>query len=369
MSNQNRYRNRGKVDRSHPYGGWLKTQLVLSFVLFGLVTLWLLFPLKPSLVEDYYAQTIFPFISQFIVPLNSLIAFPLALVVLGLIILIAITNLIRAIIFGGFIRWLVGSIFMLSIVACWFLISWGANYQRLPVTDLLKLDAIQAEEQQMQLENLANYLLDIIELDQSQIGDYRDNQRAIQAISDSLTKVLEQQNINPPKLADDVKYWPKGSLLKGFSASGVMLPWFIEPTVDAGLPDSEVVAIAAHELAHAAGFATEGDADFIGTLAALSSDSPYGRYSAALRSYRLISSDLPKDLKSQLDLRLPEIAKADWNDTYYAYLQYQAPKWLEQSNETIYDSYLQSQGIEEGIRDYSRSTQLLIQAMQKGLLP
>ena len=373
MNNTN-YRNRssrGLPRSSNQSGRWFKTRIVLSFLLFGLVALWLYFPLKSSLVETYYSQTIYPAVSSVLSPIQSMLGFPLALIALLIVVLIAIYNFIRVIRFGGFWRWLVGCIFTLSLLSVWFFVAWGANYQRIAVVDILELESIEVETQSVQLELLATYLLDVIEreADPNRNNDSNAVPDAIRATSQAMQSFVEQQNINPPTLPENVKYWPKGSLLVGFSASGVMLPWFIEPTVDSALADADLVAIAAHELAHAAGFATEGDADFVGILAGLSAENSFSRYAAALRSYRTISSDLPDDLKTKLDLRLPSIAKSDWNDAYNVYLEYQAPQWLKQQNQTIYDSYLQSQGIEAGIKDYSRSTQLLIQAMQKGLLP
>lgn len=370
-SNQYRHRNSGRAYNRSRSGKWLRIQFFLFLLFSALVAIWLYLPIDSVLVEKYYSQGIYPYISNVLSSINSVLPVPLTLVTLLIVVVVALYNLVRAIGNGRFWRWFVGSLLTLSIICLWFILAWGANYKRLTVSELLDLNSVQVSNQERELEQLATYLVDVIErdADSQRLNNPDAISDAIQANSQAMEAFLKKNGINTLNLTEQVKYWPKGILLKGFSASGIMLPWFVEPTIDAGLADADSIGIAAHELAHAAGFATEGDADFIGTLAGLSATNPLSRYSAALRSYQAISVDLSSELKTVLDARLPAIAKSDWNETYNAYLKYQAPNWLRQRNQDIYDSYLQSQGVEAGIQDYGRSTELLLQAMKKGLLP
>ncbi len=371
------YRSYSRSTANNSFAWRWKVQLFLSLLFFALIAAWLYFPINPLLVERYYSQGIYPYLSSFFTLLQSFVPIPLTLLSLLLFLIVAIYTFFRAIRRARFWHWFVSFTFCLSVICLWFFVAWGANYQRLTVSELFDLDSVQVNHQDVEV--LASYLLDVIEEDADSLRLHNSERnfdrnskmmaRAIQATSESMEALFESQGIKLGELPQNVKYWPKGTLLRGFSASGVMLPWFVEPTVDAGLADSDFTAVAAHELAHAAGIATEGDADFIGTLAALSADNPFSRYSAALRSYQVISKELSPDLKTEFDGRLPAIAKSDWNDTYNAYLQYQSPRWLKLQSQSVYNSYLQSQGIEDGIQDYSRSTQLLLQAMRKGLLP
>ena len=61
-----------------------------------------------------------------------------------------------------------------------------------------------------------------------------------------------------------------------------------------------IVATAAHELAHVAGYCGEADADAVGVLAGLASDDALARYATALAAFRRVCGALDESQRKPL---------------------------------------------------------------------
>jgi hypothetical protein len=115
--------------------------------------------------------------------------------------------------------------------------------------------------------------------------------------------------------------------------------------------------VLAHEWAHLSGYAPESDASFVGLLAALRAG-PAAEYSAWL--------DLVSESVNQLQpvtqrIVLEKLAQGPRDDQ--AAIRERLEKLVQPVERVAWSSYdrmLKSQGIEEGVRSYSRVIQLLI---------
>ena len=87
-------------------------------------------------------------------------------------------------------------------------------------------------------------------------------------------------------------------------------PFLLETLLNPDLTPPERPAVLAHEWAHLAGYAPEDDASFIGLLAALEADTP-SRYSAWLRLFDTVVSQLPRDEQRSFVARLAPGPQAD----------------------------------------------------------
>jgi hypothetical protein len=150
-----------------------------------------------------------------------------------------------------------------------------------------------------------------------------------------------------------VKVLP-GPILGPWGVAGVISPWTLEVHVDAGLPPWTRTAVAAHELAHVAGFASESDAEFVGLLAALRADHPHARYAGALRAWAWLPADL-RDART-----LPPRARRD-----LAALREARDRRVESVSRVawaIYDRWLQSRGHTGGTAGYAEGPRWLARA-------
>lgn len=149
-----------------------------------------------------------------------------------------------------------------------------------------------------------------------------------------------------------------GPVLGPWRVGGVISPWTLEAHVDGGLPPWSRTAVAAHELAHLAGFASEGDAEFVGLLAALRADHPHARYAGALRAWTWLPADL-RDAGT-----LPPRARRDLAALREAQERRDAPfarvAW------TIYDRWLRVRGQPAGTAGYASGPRWLARAGAAG---
>ncbi len=299
-------------------------------------------------------------------PLTNALPFSLAGMLLIILPLVGLLMLIVTFKAKYLWRWLALSLWRtvlaLTIVAILFLITWGANYQRESIEKQFALQTPQVSE--FDLERLLTSLTSII-LEASSVQ--RDEARAMASVISSLQTTVESVTGKVPPLPDKVKRLPKGSLILLGRASGVMSPWTLEPHIDGALPSISYVAIGAHELAHVAGYAGEADADFISAIAGLKAKDAYARYAVALRFWQEAYWQLPKEKQAGFLAKLPDSSRQDLNDMLAPYQKYQMPRFIQNLQQQSYNSYLKSQGVKEGIKDYSRTIDLLIQAQKQGI--
>lgn len=154
---------------------------------------------------------------------------------------------------------------------------------------------------------------------------------------------------------------PKRTLLGPFfraaGVDGMHAPFLLETLLNPDLTAVERPAVLAHEWAHLAGYAPEADASFVGLLSAMRAGAA-SSYSAWLALLDEAVSQLPgaeqRDLLNaladgpradraaiarRLERRIDVVSRASWQ---------------------TYDRYLKVQGVEEGIRSYSRVVELLL---------
>ena len=139
-------------------------------------------------------------------------------------------------------------------------------------------------------------------------------------------------------------------------------PWLLEAHVDGALPTPHYLTVTLHEFVHLAGYAGEADADFLAAVAGMRTNDPLMRYSMALSLFSKVAWRLPPEQYLTLYEQLPEQAKTDFNAMQEAIRRYQIPNWFKQVQTRVYDSYLKSQGVAAGIRDYGRMVNWLVEA-------
>ena len=164
-----------------------------------------------------------------------------------------------------------------------------------------------------------------------------------------------------PALPGLVKALPAGSLL-AFGSSGVVSPWLLEPHLDVGSPPAAATMVALHELAHAAGFAREAEAEAVGMLAGLACDDPAAAYAAALRAAVRLAGRLPPEERGAYVASWPDGALDDLRAASEAAARHRLAR-LANVAERAYDAYLVTVGTPGGTEDYERSVDALVRLL------
>ncbi|HPO15228.1 MAG TPA: DUF3810 family protein [Candidatus Hydrogenedentes bacterium] len=249
------------------------------------------------------------------------------------------------------------------VLIVWFVVFWGAGYQRVPVEK--RLDLPTQEIQDTEAAQLRALLLAVIKRDLPP-PEARDVNRTVAAIASTMKEVVAAWDGRAITMPSRVKATPKGFLLFN-GTSGMCSPYTLEAQVDGGLPDAAFVHVAAHELGHIAGFCKEDEATLIGFVAGLRAGDPFARYACALDAYMDLARQLKKDEYKTAIEALPETAREDLKKANDAYKKYRIT-WFSQISWRVYDKYLQSQGIKEGRKNYSRGITLFTYVWRKGLV-
>ena len=142
---------------------------------------------------------------------------------------------------------------------------------------------------------------------------------------------------------------------------GIYSPFTIEANYNREMPYYNIPHTICHELSHLKGYMREDEANFIGYLACITSDSADFRYSGYLTGWVYAGNALAKaDINgySRLHEKLAPKAIADltYNNSFWD--QYEG-KVAEASNQ-INDSYLKAHSQTDGVQSYGRMVDLML---------
>jgi len=326
----------------------------------------------PELIEHYYSNGLFPYISVFFRTIYGWIPF-------------SIGDISYAIISVGFIifsyRFIKNKlknrkqqffklVAYLSLFYFIFHLFWGLNYYR---TSLFKTLNIEEKEYTLnELIILTDTLL--LKLKQTQLVLVTNDTVKV-TIPYSRKALLNKTKLGYDMLAKEYPqyHYTKPSLkpslfslpLTYMGFAGYFNPLSSEAQVDILAPKINLPMTCSHELAHQLGFASESETNFIGFLAATKHKDAYFKYSGYLMAIRYsIGSIRYKDstLAKKYFLKLPKGIHKNIkeSDEFWKSYHNQAEPYFK----FFYDNYLKANQQKEGIQSYSKMVNLLI-AYQK----
>jgi hypothetical protein len=323
-----------------------------------------IFPPPPSAVEQYYARWAYPIIQSNLSALSNragLVLFDLTIIiVIGLVL-------------GGWVYWirrvrreksikpigrgLFATLTGAAVVYLWFLTVWGFNYGRPPVESMVPYDKSRITPAAVRL--LAEHA--VREANRTYAAGHAAGFPGLHDRPAPLIDALHEVERELGRRGPTHVAQPKTSWLSPFfrasGVSGMLAPFYLETLLNPDLTGPERPAVLAHEWAHLSGYAPESDASFVGILAALRAG-PAAEYSVWL--------DLVSEAASQLQpvTQRLVLAKLEAGPRKDQEAIRERLKALVQPVERVawsaYDQMLKSQGVEEGVRSYSRVIQLLI---------
>jgi len=351
---------------------------VIGLLLFGLL------PYAPQLTERVFSRFLFRVIA---VPLGALAAvFPLSLteclavLALPLFILLLIgwirrmkRSANRRRLLGRSVRaagWALSSAFLL------YMLLHGANFYRLPAAALMDIDTAVRSPAYLQ-----QVCIDLAEKASAQRQLVAEDEEGCMRLSQSKAATLRLAHDGYNKLSHRYPFlwggvWrAKPVLLSHWwsytGITGMYFPLFAEANVNVDIPDWSIPSTAAHELAHTRGFAREDECNFFSYLTSIASDSADFRYSGYLFAYIYCSNALYAyngEMGAEARAHCSEGVIRDLAANSRYWKQFEGK--VQEVSTSVNNSFISSQGVEDGELSYGRVVQLIVGYYdQQGWIP
>ena len=344
----------------------LTVKHVIQAAIVLLAVLGALVPLSPDVVERWFSTGVYPPIQRTLTPVANRLPFAwLDVLVIGgfAALVVVVVRAVRASRRARRIRPAVHALGTLvttaAIVYLLFLIVWGFNYRRLPMTDRLAVqpgpptaDAVLALgiDAATQLNGL---------YDQAHAIGWKapvDDAQLREAFAGVQRMLSEGPTATPGRLKGTIF----GPYFRWTTVDGMINPFGLEVLRNPDLLAFERPFIAAHEWAHLAGYADESEASFVGWLTCMQADTP-SRYSGWLFLYWQVNAEVDAGSRAKLAAILQDGPRADVNAVVERLQRGQLP-WLRATSWRVYDQYLKANRVEEGIRSYGAVVTLILRA-------
>ncbi len=322
-------------------------------------------PVPPAWVERYYARGWFPPVQRGLTAASNGVPFAVldALLLAGVCIAAAaILSALRAprghrFAATGRLAW--QAAVMASLTYLVFVATWGGNYRRNPLTAVVEFDERRVTTPAVIALNetaLGELTRLRPELPAGHVG-WPDVSRVAARLEPALQTGTRLLSLPEPVRAGR----PKRSLLDFYftraGVSGMTDPFFLETILSSNLLPFEFPVVIAHEWGHLAGLARESDASFFGLLVCLHGNGA-AKYSAWLDIFVRTLGARDREDRRAIIARLPEAVRAD--------LQAMAARSARDEVRVVslmawrtYDTYLRSQRVESGVRNYGEVIRLL----------
>ncbi len=239
-----------------------------------------------------------------------------------------------------------------------FLAAWGLNYRRVPLVEALPFDASRvtgaaARRAAAAAVDRLNALHDRAHAAGWPPADAIDADLAggLHTALDDLRRGAIIVPARPKRTALDLYFRRAG-------VDGMTDPLFLETLVASDVLPFERPFVIAHEWSHLAGFADEGDANFVGFLACMRS-SIAAQYSGWLFLYSQLAQAIGPREAAPIAERLGDGPRADLRAIRERFVQHVNPR-VAAAGWRAYDAYLRANRIEAGTKSYALVVRLAL---------
>ncbi len=324
-------------------------------------------PLPPLAVEQWFSTAAYPALQHVITPLSNslpIAIFDILCVAATMVVVVVLVRGVRRARRDRSVRPIARALGVLLIGVAgayiWFLLFWGLNYRRVPMTERLRMDgAGPAPAAVLQLGRDAAGQLNALHDEAHAIGWHE------QPIDDGMLRrgfeeIQRALSDAPPAVPGRLKPTILGPYFRWTSVDGMVNPFGLEVLANPDLLPFERPFVAAHEWAHLAGYADESEASFVGFLSCLRGG-PAARYSAWLLMYWQVMAELTQEERATVAATLAPGPRADL-EAIVARLRRGEWPLLRNAGWQVYDQYLKANRVEEGVRSYGLVVTLLLRA-------
>lgn len=303
---------------------------------------------------EWYAVTIYPLLTGSIGRFFGMFPFSVSEIVLYLLLLSCLLYGVRHIL--AWRKVLNRTFFLVSLLLFLYTINCGINYYRQPFSKFLDYGI--GTYSTKDLEDLLGYLTEQVNL-----ADARRQENGGDIASDSV-KAMKKLGTEYPAL---LGFYPRpkqllfSRVLSVQQLTGIYSPFTVEANYNGEMTPYNIPHTVCHELSHLRGFMREDEANFIGFLACVGSDSPEFRYSGYLAGWiytgNALAAEDPESYAGYWRM-LNEDIKADLNANNLFWDRF-GTKTAEVA-ETINDTYLKANRQTEGVKSYGRAVDLIL---------
>lgn len=319
-------------------------------------------PVSPVLVERAYSVRVYPALQRVLTGTSNLVPFA---VFDALIVATIVAWVIAGVRDARRVRWLptLGRVLFRTAVLgaalyLAFLIAWGLNYRRVPLTDKVQFDpaAITAGAARL----LASTTVD--RLNALHGRAHEAGWAPFGAVDPGLTAGFVRAQRDLGGRGDTVAGRPKATLLNPYfrraGVAGMTDPYFLETLVQRELLPFERSFVVAHEWSHLAGFVDESEANFVGWLTCLRG-SVADQYSGWLFLYAELAAAIRGSDRADIAARLAAGPRADLR-AIADRLRRQVNPAVATAGWRVYDSYLKANRVEAGAASYAEVVRLVL---------
>ena len=330
-----------------------------------LAALGALVPFNPDVVERWYSTTVYPRIERVLTPISNVLPVAWLDILSVLAVIWLVSTWWRAIKADVLPRWprirraAAMTIAFAASLYLAFLLLWGLNYRRVPMTERLALRNESASTEsavQLARETVARlngtYAL-------AHNAGWTDAWRNPN-LRDAFASVQQQLVDAPLVVPGRLKRSMYGPFFRWTAVDGMVNPFGLEVLRNPDLLAFERPFVAAHEWAHLAGFADESEANFVGWLTCIHAD-PSSQYSGWLYLYWQVSGELAAHERETVARELREGPRSDLS-AIVARLRKGDLPLLRQASWKMYDSYLKANRVDAGVRSYGAVVTLILRA-------
>jgi len=260
----------------------------------------------------------------------------------------------------------------LSVGYAGFMVLHGYNYLREPFAESAGL-TVEARST-AELEQATSWLLDQCIALRAQctedVSGVTTLPRGIPDTLDGLWKTYYVVGWNYPTLRPYVYARPKPVVLSHYwsytGIVGMYFPFYCEANLNIDVPEYTIPASAAHEMAHALGYAREDEANFITFLACYVNQAPEVRYSGALLAFTSCWGALSGkdgDASARIGAKVPAGMWRDFAASNAYWKQFAGP--VQEASSKTNDAYLKANDQKDGIFSYGRMVDLVLAWYEK----
>jgi hypothetical protein len=326
-----------------------------------------LVPIPPDAVERWFSTGLYPVIQRQLTPIANALPFAWLDVLALTACVAAFVTVVRAVTATRRTRRLKPLLRALAALATAgaaiylvFLLLWGLNYRRVPMSARLQVEpGAPANAAVAALGVDAAMQLNALHEEAHRAGwntppvDDRELRRGFDVVQRMLS---EAPTATPGRLKGTLF----GPYFRWTGVDGMINPFGLEVLSNPDLLPFERPFISAHEWAHLAGYADESEASFVGWLTCMRADVP-ARYSGWLFLYWQVNGEVDAAERARLAKTLAPGPRQDINAIVERLQRGQLP-WLRVAGWRMYDQYLKANRVEEGVRSYGAVVTLILQA-------
>ena len=150
-------------------------------------------------------------------------------------------------------------------------------------------------------------------------------------------------------------------LMNYTNITGIYSPFTAEANVNIAVPDSTLLFTTMHEMAHQRGYASENEANFIAFITCIhhtEADFIYAGYLSALNYTNVALAKVDRETLIQLNERLDEGVRRDMQYLNEFWTQYEGK--IEETFNSMNQTYLTLNGVSDGVQSYGRVVDLLL---------